>query len=71
MFEEICGLFRIAGLSHKEVKKKILCLSLEGHALKQYRYLDSQYYMNWDDLSLNFYKQFYILHQVQMDRNYI
>lgn len=34
MFEEICGLFRIAGLSRKEVKKKILCLSLEGHALK-------------------------------------
>src|SRR6266566_9142665 len=34
---EICGLFKLAGLPGDEVKKKVFPLSLEGKALTWYR----------------------------------
>ena len=38
--EEICGLFKLAGLSEDGVKKKVFPLSLEGNALTWYRISD-------------------------------
>jgi hypothetical protein len=38
--EEICGLFKLAGLSGDETKKKLFPLSLEGKALMWYRLCD-------------------------------
>lgn len=45
MIEEKCGLFRIAGLSHDEVKKKLFLKPLERDALKWYCSLDVGYQM--------------------------
>ena len=38
--DEICGLFKLAGLSGDGVKKKLFPLSLEGKALTWYRLCD-------------------------------
>ena len=38
--DEICGLFKLAGLSGDGVKKKVFPLSLEGKALTWYRLCD-------------------------------
>ena len=38
--DEVCGLFKLAGLPGDEVKKKVFPLSLEGKALTWYRLCD-------------------------------
>ena len=38
--DEICGLFKLAGISGDGVKKKVFPLSLEGKALTWYRLCD-------------------------------
>ena len=38
--DEICGLFKLAGLPEDEVKKKVFPLSLGGNALTWYRLCD-------------------------------
>jgi hypothetical protein len=44
--DELCGLFKLAGLSSDGVKMKLFPLSLEGKALAWYRLLD--YPRSWD-----------------------
>src|SRR3989337_3583224 len=48
--EEICGLFKLAGLSGDEVKKKVFPLSLKGKALAWYRLCDDIGSWNWNRL---------------------
>ena len=38
--EEICGLFKLAGLPEDEANKKVFPLSLKGKALTSYRICD-------------------------------
>ena len=38
--DEVCGLFKLAGLPEDDVKKKIFPLSLKGKAMTWYRLLD-------------------------------
>ena len=44
--EQICGLFKLAGLPGDEVKKKVFPLSLKGDALTWYRLCDDM--GSWD-----------------------
>lgn len=54
ILEEICGLLKIDGLSHEEVKRKLFPLSLESEAFKCYRSLDNPYGMKFEDLHSEF-----------------
>ena len=41
--EELCSLFRLAGIHENEVRRKLLFLSLYGKAREWYRSLDDKY----------------------------
>jgi hypothetical protein len=69
--DEICGLFKLAGLSGDGVKKKVFPLSLEGKALTWYRLCDDTDTWDWNRLKLKFHQKFYPMHLVHRDRNYI
>ena len=69
--DEICGLFKLAGLSGDGVKKKVFPLSLEGKALTWYRLCDDTQTWDWNRLKLEFHQKFYPMHLVHRDRNYI
>src|SRR3990170_2471 len=49
--DEVCGLFKLAGLPEDEVKKKVLPLSLKDKALTWYRVCDD--IGNWNYNRLN------------------
>ena len=46
--DEICGLFKLAGLSGDEAKKKVFPLSLKGNALTWYRLCDDIGSWHWN-----------------------
>jgi hypothetical protein len=69
--DEICGLFKLAGLSEDGVKKKVFPLSLEGKALTWYRLCDDTETWDWNRLKLEFHQKFYPMHLVHHDQNYI
>ena len=68
---EICGLFKLAGLSEDKVKKKVFPLSLERKEMIWYRLLDDIGSWDWNCLKLEFHQKFYPMHLVHHDRNYI
>ena len=51
--EEICGLFKLAGLPRDEVMNKVFPLSLKGKALAWYRLCDDIGSWNWNQLKLD------------------
>src|SRR3990170_3155635 len=53
--DEICGLFKLAGLCGDGVKKKVFPLSLEGKALTWYRLCDDTETWDWNRLKLEFH----------------
>ena len=53
--EQICGLFKLAGLLGDEVMKKVFPLSLKGKALVWYRLCDDSGSWNWNQLKLEFH----------------
>jgi hypothetical protein len=69
--DEICGLFKLAGLSEDGIKKKVFHLSFLGKALTWYRLLDDARAWDWNRLKLEFHQKFYPMHLVHRDRNYI
>ena len=69
--EQICGLFKLAGLPSDHVMKKVFPLSLKGKALAWYRLCDDIGSCNWNRLKLEFHQKIYPMHLVHRDRNYI
>ena len=69
--DEVCGLFKLAGLPEDEVKKKVFPLSLKGKALTWYRLCDDIGSWNYNRLKLEFHQTFYPMHLAHRDRNYI
>ena len=65
--DEICGLFKLAGLSKDGVNKKVSPLSLEVKALKCYRLLDDIGMCDWNRLKLEFHQKFYPMLLVHRD----
>ena len=68
---EICGLFKLAGLPGDEVKKKVFPLSFKGKALTWYRLCDDLGLWNWNRLQLESHQKVYPMHLVHRDRNHI
>jgi len=69
--EQICGLFKLAGLPGDEVMKKVFPLSLKGKSLAWYRLYGDIGSWNWNRLKLEFHQKNYPMHLVHRDRNYI
>lgn len=69
--DEICGLFKLAGLSGDRAKKKVFPLSLVGNALTWYRLCDDTDTWDWNQLKFEFHQKFYLMHLVHPDQNYI
>ena len=56
--DEICGLFKLAGLPGDEAKKKVFPLSLRGDASTWYRLCDDMRSWNYKRLKLEFHQKF-------------
>ena len=69
--DEVCGLFKLAGIPDDVVKKKAFPLSLEGDALTWYRLCDDTRSWNYKREKLEFHQKYYPVHLVHRDRNYI
>ena len=69
--DDVCGLFKLAGIPNDVVKKKAFPLSLKGDALTWYRLCDDMRSWNYKRLKLEFHQKYYPMHLVHRDRNYI
>ena len=69
--EQICGLFKLAGLPRDELMKNISPLSFKGKSLALYRLCDGIGSWNRNRLKLEFHQKIYPMHLVHRDRNYI
>src|SRR3954468_22685710 len=69
--DEVCGLFKLAGMPDDVIKKKVFPLSLKGDALTWYRLCDDMGSWNYKRLKLEFHQKFYPMHLVHHDHNYI
>ena len=56
--EDICGLFRIPGISDDQVKRKLLYLSLSGNARIWFKSLDEEVTIEWSSLRNVFLEYF-------------
>ena len=69
--DEVCGLFKLAGMPEDVVKNKVFPLRLKGNALTWFRLCDDIGSWNYNRLELEFHQKFYPMHLVHHDRNYI
>ena len=69
--DEVCGLFKLAGMPEDVIKKKVFPLSLKVKALTWFRLCDDMGSWNYNRLKLEFHQKFYPMHLVHCDRNYI
>ena len=69
--DEVCGLFKLAGMPKDVIKKKVFPLSLKGKALTCFSLCDDIGSWNYNQLKLEFHHKFYPMHLVHRDRNYI
>jgi hypothetical protein len=68
---ELCELFKCAGISMNQVKRKLFSLSLKGRAVEWYRTLKDGRPVEWEEIIPLFYYKFYPSSEVYKDRNYI
>ena len=69
--DEVCGLFKLAGMPEDVIKQKVFPLSLKGEALTWFRLCDDIGSWNYNRLKLEYHQKFYPMHLVHRDRNYI
>ena len=69
--DEVCGLFKLAGMPKDVIKKKVFPLSLKGKTLTWFRLCDDIGSGNWNQLKLEFHQKNYPMHLVNHDQNYI
>ena len=67
--DEVCGLFKLAGMPEDVIKKNVFPLSLKGKAFTWYRLRDDIGSWNYNRLKLEFHQKFYPMHLVHHDRN--
>ena len=69
--DEVCGLFKLAGIPDDVAKKKVFPLSLKVDALIWYRLYDDMRSWDYKRLKLEFHPKYYSMHLVHRDHNYI
>ena len=62
--DEVCELFKLAGIPNDVVKRKVFPLSLKGDAMTWYRLCDDMRSWNYKRLKLEFHQKFYPMHLV-------
>jgi hypothetical protein len=68
---ELCELFKCAGISMNQVRRKLFSLSLKGRAVEWYKMLKDGRPIDWEEIVPLFYSKFYPSSEVYKDRNYI
>jgi hypothetical protein len=68
---ELCELFKCAGISSSQVKRKLFSLSLKGSAAEWYRLLKDGPSIGWEETVPLFYSKFYPPSEIHKDRNHI
>jgi hypothetical protein len=68
---ELCELFKCAGISSSQVKRKLFSLSLKGRAEEWYRLLKDGPSIAWEEIVPLFYSKFYPPSEIHKDRNRI
>ena len=56
--DEICGLFKLAGMPEDDIKKKVFPLSFKGEALTWFKLCDDMGSWNYNRLKLEFHHKF-------------
>ena len=67
--DEVCGLFKLAGIPDDVAKKKVFPLSSKGDALIWYRLCDDMRFWDYKRLKLEFHRKYYPMDLVHRDRN--
>ena len=68
---ELCELFKCAGISMDQVKRKLFSLSLKGRAAEWYKMLKNGRSIGWEEIVPLFYSKFYPPSEIHKDRNQI
>ena len=58
---ELCGLFKCAGITTDQVKKKLFLLSLKGRVEEWYKLLNNGQSLEWEEVVPLFYSNFILL----------
>src|SRR4051812_30564408 len=68
---ELCELFKCAGISMDQVRKKLFSISLRGKAAEWYKLLKNGRSIGWEEIVPLFYSKFYPPSEIHKDRNRI
>jgi hypothetical protein len=68
---ELCELFKCAGISSSQVKRKLFSLSLKGSAAEWYKLLKNGRSIGWEEIVPLFYSKFYPPSEIHKDQNQI
>jgi hypothetical protein len=68
---KLCELFKCAGISTNQVKRKIFSLSLKGTATEWYKLLKNGRSIGWEEIVPLFYSKLYPPSEIHKDRNQI
>jgi hypothetical protein len=68
---ELCELFKCAGISTSQVKRKLFFLLLKGRGAEWYKMLKDGRSIGWEEIVPLFYSKFYPSSEIHKDRNYI
>jgi hypothetical protein len=68
---KLCELFKCAGISSSQVKRKLFSYSLKGRAAEWYRLLKDGPSIGWEEIVPLFYSKFYPPSEIHKDRNQI
>ena len=71
LIEDRCSLFKLAGISEEEVKRKLLYLSLTGEARIWFKSLKEEYRLDWEFVKKAFYLKYYSPMKAYGDRCHI
>src|SRR3954467_6793191 len=68
---ELCELFKCAGISMDQVRKKLFSISLKGKAVEWFKLLKNGRSMGWEEIVRLFNSKFYPPSETHKDRNQI
>jgi hypothetical protein len=68
---ELCKLFKCAGISASQVKRKLFSLSQKDRAAEWYKLLKNGRSIGWEEIVPLFYSKFYPPSEIHKDRNQI
>jgi hypothetical protein len=68
---ELCELFKCAGISTNQFKRKLFSLSLKGRAAEWYKLLNNGRSIGWEEILPLFYSKCYPPSEIHKDRNQI